>query len=234
MGAPFRDRAGPTAAKWRIARGQTTNAERLASATTALSTAKADVPEAPVTPDRTLSADIDPVRFRNNVLTLARIAPLHRLPTVLTDNMPDGFAGPLLPELVAVLPGAPVIHRNGPINAWDDREFVNAVEATGRRKLLIAGCTTDICLMFPALSALQAGYDVYGVIDASGTWIPLDQQIAVLRLVQAGVVMNTANVLAELQYNPHRPTEDTSGQLFGDAVPSLQYTAAQLQYTKRP
>ncbi len=176
--------------------------------------------------------DIDPVRFRNNVLALAHIAKLHRLPTVLTDNMPDGFAGPLLPELVAALPDAPVIHRNGPINAWDDRGFVEAVEATGRRKLLIAGCTTDICLMFPALSALQAGYDVYGVIDASGTWSPLDQQIAVSRLVQAGVVvMNTANVLAELQYDHRRPTEETSGQLFGDVVPSLQYTAAQLQFT---
>jgi nicotinamidase-related amidase len=177
--------------------------------------------------------DIDPVRFRNNVVTLANIAKLHRLPTVLTDNMPEGFAGPLLPELVAVLPDAPVIHRNGPINAWDDRAFVEAVATTGRRKLLIAGCTTDICLMFPALSALQAGYDVYGVIDASGTWSALDQQIAVLRLVQAGVVvMNTANVLAELQYNHHRPAEETSGRLFGDVVPSLQYTAAQLQYTK--
>jgi nicotinamidase-related amidase len=177
--------------------------------------------------------DLDPVRFRHNVVTLANIARLHRLPTVLTDNMPEGFAGPLLPELVAVLPDAPVIHRNGPINAWDDRAFVEAVEATGRRKLLIAGCTTDICLMFPALSALRAGYDGYGVIDASGTWSALDQQIAVLRLVQAGVVvMNTANVLAELQYNHHRPTEETSGRLFGDVVPSLHYTATQLQYTK--
>ncbi len=177
--------------------------------------------------------DIDPVRFRNNVVTLAKIARLHRLPTVLTDNMPEGFAGPLLPELVEALPDAPVIHRNGPINAWDDRAFVEAVEATGRRKLLIAGCTTDICLMFPALSALQAGYDVYGVIDASGTWSPLDQQIAVLRLVQAGViVMNTANVLAELQYNHHRPTEETSGRLFGDLVPTLQYTGTQLQHTR--
>jgi nicotinamidase-related amidase len=177
--------------------------------------------------------DIDPVRFRNNVVTLAKVAKLHRIPTVLTDNMPDGFAGPLLPELVGALPDAPLIHRNGPINAWDDRAFVAAVEATGRRKLLIAGCTTDICLMFPALSALQAGYDVYGVIDASGTWSPLDQQIAVLRLVQAGaVVLNTPNVLAELHYNHHRPTEETSGRLFGDVVPSLQYTTAQLQYTK--
>lgn len=177
--------------------------------------------------------DIDPVRFRNNVVTLAQIATVHRLPTVLTDNMPEGFAGPLLPELVAALPDAPVIHRNGPINAWDDPAFVEAVEATGRRKLVIAGCTTDICLMFPALSALQAGYDVYGVIDASGTWSPLDQQIAVLRLVQAGVVvMNTANVLAELQYNHHRPTEETSGRLFGDLVPTLQYTGTQLQYSK--
>jgi nicotinamidase-related amidase len=177
--------------------------------------------------------DIEPVRFRNNVVTLARIARLHRLPTVLTDNMPEGFAGPLLPELVDVLPDAPVIHRDGPINAWDDPRFVQAIEGTGRRKLVIAGCTTDICLMFPALSALQAGYDVYGVIDASGTWSPLDQQIAVLRLVQAGVVvMNTANVLTELQYNHHRPTEDMSGRLFGGLVPTLQYTSTQLQHSK--
>jgi nicotinamidase-related amidase len=177
--------------------------------------------------------DIEPIRFRHNVVTLAQIAKLHNLPTVLTDNMPEGFAGPLLPELVAVLPDAPVIHRNGPINAWDDRAFVEAVGATGRRKLLIAGCTTDICLMFPALSALKAGYDVYGVIDASGTWSPLDQQIAVLRLVQAGaVVINTANVLAELQYNHHRPTEEISGRLFGSLVPALEYTGTQLLQSK--
>jgi nicotinamidase-related amidase len=116
--------------------------------------------------------DIDPVRFRNNVIALAKIAKLHKLPTVLSDNMPEGFAGPILPELVKLLPDAPLIHRAGPINAWDDPAFVMAIEATRRRKLVIAGCTTDICLMFPALSALQAGYDVYGVIDASGTWSP--------------------------------------------------------------
>jgi nicotinamidase-related amidase len=174
--------------------------------------------------------DIDPVRFRNNVIALAKMAKLHNLPTVLSDNMPEGFAGPILPELVELLPDAPLIHRDGPINAWDDPEFVKAVEATGRRKLVIAGCTTDICLMFPALSALQAGYDVYGVIDASGTWSPLDQHMAVLRLVHAGVVvMNTANVLTELQYNHRRPSDAVSGQLFGDLVPALYYAGTQLR-----
>jgi len=174
--------------------------------------------------------DLDPVRFRNNVIALAKIAKLHKLPTVLSDNMPEGFAGPILPELVGILPEAPLIHRAGPINAWDDPAFVKTIEATGRRKLVIAGCTTDICLMFPALSALQAGYDVYGVIDASGTWSPLDQQIAVLRLVHAGVVvMNTANVLTELQYNHLRPADEVSGRLFGDLVPALYYTGTQLQ-----
>ena len=174
--------------------------------------------------------DMDPVRFRNNVIALAKIAKLHNLPTVLSDNMPEGFAGPILPELVEILPDAPHIHRTGPINAWDDPAFVKAVAATGRRKLVIAGCTTDICLMFPALSALQAGYDVYGVIDASGTWSPLDQQIAIVRLVNAGaVVMNTANLLTELQYNHLRPTDEVSGRLFGDLVPALYYTGTQLQ-----
>jgi nicotinamidase-related amidase len=174
--------------------------------------------------------DIDPVRFRTNVLALAKIAKLHGIPTVLSDNMPDGFAGPLLPELVELLPDAPIIHRDGPINAWDDPAFVAAIEATGRRKLVIAGCTTDICLMFPALSALAAGYDVYGVIDASGTWSELDQQIAVQRLVHAGaVVMNTANVLTELQYNHRKPTDAGSGVLFADLVPQLAYTGALLR-----
>ena len=174
--------------------------------------------------------DIDPVRFRNNVVALARIARLHDMPTVLSDNMPEGFAGPLMPELTEILPDAPVIHRDGPINAWDDPAFVAAIEATGRRKLVIAGCTTDICLMFPGLSALAAGYDVYGVIDASGTWSVLDQQIAVLRLVHAGVVvMNTANVLTELQYNHRKPTDGGSGALFAALVPQLAYTSALLR-----
>jgi nicotinamidase-related amidase len=174
--------------------------------------------------------DIDPVRFRNNVLALAKIARLHGIPTVLSDNMPEGFAGPLMPELVELLPDAPIIHRDGPINAWDDPAFVSAIEATGRRKLVIAGCTTDICLMFPALSALAAGYDVYGVIDASGTWSELDQRIAVHRLVHAGVVVvNTANVLTELQYNHRKPTDAGSGVLFGDLVPQLAYTGALLR-----
>jgi nicotinamidase-related amidase len=61
--------------------------------------------------------DIDPVRFRNNVVALAKIAQLHHLPTVLSDNMSEGFAGSILPELVALLPDAPLIHRDGPINA---------------------------------------------------------------------------------------------------------------------
>lgn len=174
--------------------------------------------------------DIDPVRFRNNVVALASIAKLHGMPAVLSDNMPEGFAGPLMPELTELLADAPVIHRDGPINAWDDPAFVAAIEATGRRKLVIAGCTTDICLMFPGLSAVAAGYDVYGVIDASGTWSVLDQQIAVQRLVHAGVVvMNTANVLAELQYNHRKPTDAGSGALFADLVPQLAYSAAHLR-----
>ena len=172
--------------------------------------------------------DIDPVRFRNNVVALAKIAKLHGIPAIVSDNMPEGFAGPLMPELTDLLPEAALIHRDGPINAWDDPDFVAAVEATGRHKLVIAGCTTDICLMFPALSALAAGYDVYGVIDASGTWSVLDQQVAVQRLVHAGVVvMNTATVLTELQYNHRKPTDAGSGAIFADLVPQLAYSAIQ-------
>jgi len=165
-------------------------------------------------------ADQSIPEFRTAVTALAQTAKLFNLPTIITTSASDGPNGPVLPEIPAILPDAKVIHRPGEVNAWDNAEFVAAVEATGRRKLLIAGISTDVCVAFVALSAIEAGYDVYAVVDASGTWNKLVQEMAVQRMVQAGVVPITwVAVAAELQADWRRPTGQGLAQVMGEYLP---------------
>ncbi len=117
-----------------------------------------------------LVRDIDPDQFKNNVLALADLARYFKLPTILTTSFENGPNGPLVPELKAQFPDAPYIARPGNINAWDNPDFVAAVKATGRKQLIIAGVVTEVCVAFPALSALEEGFDVFVVTDASGTF----------------------------------------------------------------
>jgi nicotinamidase-related amidase len=117
-----------------------------------------------------LVRDIDPDRFRNNVLAVADLAAYFKLPTILTTSFEDGPNGPLMPELKAKFPDAPYIARPGQINAWDNPDFVAAVKATGRKQLLIAGVVTEVCVAFVALSAIAEGYEVFAITDASGTF----------------------------------------------------------------
>jgi len=91
------------------------------------------------------------------------------LPVILTASNPNGPNGPIFPELIAALPEVPVIERLI-INSWKDPRFVDAVKKTGRKKLIMAGVSTDVCLTLPAVSAVRDGYDVYAVVDASGTF----------------------------------------------------------------
>jgi len=107
--------------------------------------------------------------FKNNVLALARTAKFFNLPVILTTSFENGPNGPLMQELVDMFPDAPVISRPGQINAWDNEDFVAAVEATGKKQLIIAGVVTDVCVTFPTLSAIEEGYDVFVAVDASGT-----------------------------------------------------------------
>lgn len=138
-----------------------------------------------------LVRDIEPDKFRNNVLALADLAQYFRLPTLLTTSFETGPNGPLMPELKAMFPQAPYIARPGNINAWDNEEFVAAVRATGRRQLLIAGVVTEVCVAFPALSAIEAGYDVFVVTDASGTFDEVTRHSAWDRMSQAGAQLVT-------------------------------------------
>src|SRR5512138_944770 len=117
-----------------------------------------------------LVQDFSPGEFKNNVLALAASAKYFKLPTILTTSFEDGPNGPLVPELKEMFPEAPYIARPGNINAWDNEDFVKAIKDTGRNQLIIAGVVTDVCVAFPTLSALEAGYDVFVVTDSSGTF----------------------------------------------------------------
>jgi nicotinamidase-related amidase len=132
-----------------------------------------------------LVRDMDPDTFKNNVLALADVANYFDLPTVLSTSFEDGPNGPILPELRQTLPKAAFIPRPGQINAWDNEDFVQAVKDTGRQQLIIAGVVTEVCVAFPALSAVEAGYDVFAVTDASGTFNDISRYAAWDRLSAA-------------------------------------------------
>jgi nicotinamidase-related amidase len=102
-----------------------------------------------------LVQDFGPNEFKNNVLAVAACGKYFGLPTILTTSFEAGPNGPLVPELKDLFPDAPYIARPGNINAWDNPDFVAAVKATGKRQLIIAGVVTEVCVAFPALSALQ-------------------------------------------------------------------------------
>lgn len=147
---------------------------------------------------------MEPLLLKSNTVALAALSKIFKLPVILTTTggAGSGPAGPLFPELVAELPGVPVIDRQQYYNSMDDPKFKAAVEKTGRKKLIIAGITTDLCVMFPALTALQQGYDVYIVVDACASWDKNIDQIALNRLSQAGCILTNINGLtAELQNN---------------------------------
>jgi len=147
-----------------------------------------------------LVQDYSPDEFRNNILALADIATLYKLPTILTTSFEKGPNGPIMPELKKLLPDTPYIARPGQINAWDNEDFVTAVQQTGRRQLIMAGVVTDVCVTFPALSALGEGYQVFVVTDASGTFNKSVRDAALMRMAAAGAIMtNWFAVACELQ-----------------------------------
>ena len=126
----------------------------------------------PVRPDHRWCRISRPDEFKNNVLALAALrASIFKLPTILTTSFENGPNGPLVPELKEMFPDAPYIARPGNINAWDNEDFVKAVKADrASKQLIIAGVVTEVCVAFPALSALEEGYEVFVVTDASGTF----------------------------------------------------------------
>jgi nicotinamidase-related amidase len=152
---------------------------------------------------------------KRNTLALAKTAKILNIPVVLTSSQEQNVQGPLLPELEHILPEAFAarVGRAGIVNAWNDPNFKKAVEATGRRNLIMAGVTTDVCLVYPAISACREGFQVQAVMDASGSPYEISEDMSRRRMEREGVVLTATNTLmAELAQDWSRPE---GGQLLG-------------------
>ncbi|MGX5221338.1 isochorismate family cysteine hydrolase YcaC [Pseudomonas segetis] len=169
-----------------------------------------------------LVRDIDPDKFKNNVLALADIAKFFNLPTILTTSFETGPNGPLVPELKEMFPDAPYIARPGQINAWDNEDFVKAIKATGKKQLIIAGVVTEVCVAFPALAAIEEGFDVFVVTDASGTFNQISRDSAWQRMTQAGAqLMNWFAVACELHRDWRNDVEGLA-KICSDHIPDYR------------
>jgi len=166
-----------------------------------------------------LVRDIEQLTLRSHVTALAKVARLAKIPTFTTASVPDGPNGPLIPEIHQYNPEAVYIPRTGQINAWDNPAWVEAIEKTKRKTLLIAGTLTSVCMAFPTLSALVAGYKVFCIIDASGNWSQMATDITVARIAQAGAIpIDTFAVLAELMSTWNRPDAMEFAQVMVDHI----------------
>src|SRR5256712_977500 len=176
--------------------------------------------------------DIDLPVLRSNVTALAKVARLANIPTFTTASVPDGPNGPLIPEIHQSNPDAVYIPRTGQINAWDNPAWVKAIEKTGRQTLLIAGTLTSVCMAFPTLSALAAGYKVFTIIDASGNWSKMATDLTLARVAQAGAMpIDTYAVLAEAMSTWNRPDAmDFAAVMVDHIVPP--YRALMESYNK--
>lgn len=169
-----------------------------------------------------LVRDMDPDRFKNNVLALADLSKYFNLPTILTTSFETGPNGPLVPELKEIFPDAPYIARPGQINAWDNNEFLDAVKATGKKQLIIAGVVTEVCVAFPTLSALEEGYEVFVVTDASGTFNEMTRNSAWERMSNAGAQLVTWFGVACELHRDWRNDIEGLGALFSNHIPDYR------------
>jgi nicotinamidase-related amidase len=160
--------------------------------------------------------------MKRNALMLAQTARILKLPVVLTSSMEEYAQGPLLNELESILPSefANRVKRFGIVNAMDDEKFAAAVKATGRKKLIIAGVTNDVCTVYPALSLVRDGFEVQVVADAGGSPSSMADDIALRRMERGGVTLTSTNqLIAELAGSWTTPE---GGQLVQLIIAALQ------------
>ncbi|WP_343551665.1 hydrolase [Pantoea sp.] len=144
-------------------------------------------------------ANIDRQQLKNNTVALAKAGKIFDVPVIYTSVETESFSGYIWPELLAVHPDVAPIERTS-MNSWEDAKFVEAVEKTGRKKLIISALWTEVCLTFPALMAMKEGYEVYVVTDTSGGTSVDAHERSVQRMVQAGAIPVTwQQVLLEYQ-----------------------------------
>jgi nicotinamidase-related amidase len=175
--------------------------------------------------------DIAVADLRRNVEMIARLCSLLKIPVITTASEPAGSNGPLMPEIHEYAPHAVYVPRKGEVNAWDNEDFVAQVRSSGRKTLVMAGVWTSVCVMFPALDAVAAGYDVYAVIDASGDPSEMASRVSLARFVQGGVKPTSTNaLLSELHRTWARPEAAKLAQLYGLVAPN--YAAVMESYAR--
>jgi nicotinamidase-related amidase len=144
-------------------------------------------------------ANIDRATLMNNVVTLAKVAKEFNVPAVLTSVETESFSGYIWPQLLDVFPGQPVIERTS-MNSWDDEGFRNAIKATGRKNIIMTGLWTEVCVTWPTIEMLGAGYNIYVVDDCCGATSTAAHEAALSRMVQAGATrVTTIAALLEWQ-----------------------------------
>jgi len=150
--------------------------------------------------------------LKHNVVALAKAAKALNLPIVVTTTARDSMWGPTFPELVQALPGIEIIDRSS-VNAYDDPRVAQAIEATGRKKLIFAGISLEVCAAFPAMTAVARGLDAYVAVDASGTFSKSKREAGLLRMQQAGVIVSDyATLMVEILKDNSRPE---AGAVYG-------------------
>jgi nicotinamidase-related amidase len=143
--------------------------------------------------------------LKHNVVALAKAAKFLKLPIVVTTTARDSMWGPTFPELVEALPGIEIIDRSS-VNAFDDARVASAILATGRKKLIFAGISLEVCAALPAITAVGKGLDAYVAVDASGTFSETKRQAGLLRMQQAGVILSDyATLMVEILKDNLRP-----------------------------
>jgi nicotinamidase-related amidase len=175
--------------------------------------------------------DVPLIDLRANVVMLAKLATLLKIPVITTASEPNGPNGPLMPEIHQFAPDALYVPRKGEVNAWDNEDFVKAVRATGKKTLIMAGVWTSVCVMFPALDAKAAGFKVYAVMDASGDPSEMASRTTLARFIQSGIIPTSTNaVLSETHRTWNRPEAAELARLYALVAPN--YAAVIESYQK--
>jgi nicotinamidase-related amidase len=157
--------------------------------------------------------DISLLDLKHNTVALAKAATALDLPLIVTTTAADSMWGPVVPELEAVLPAGQQVIDRSTVNAWSDERVRAAVEATGRKKLVITGISLEVCAAFPAIAALADGYQTYVAVDASGTFSATKRETGIARMQQAGVIVSDfATLMVEVLADNATPI---AGEVYG-------------------
>lgn len=168
--------------------------------------------------------DNNVVQLKQHVINLAKIAAFEKIPVITTASEPNGPNGPFMPEIHQIVPHAIYVPRNGEINAWDTPAFREAVKKTGRKKLVIAGILTSVCVTFPSISAKTESYEVFAAIDASGDMSELSSQATIARLTMAGVVpISSVAVISEIQKKWTAENAEVYAETYAGSMPNYQF-----------